>query len=136
MRYAVEMSIIENCASPLIGLAALYWKYKNDAYFDYSSAGMPVLGVSYEDLVRNPRPVLQSVCRHLGIPFHPNLLHHNELPHTELFANGLAVGNTDPRLPIQTASIGQWDRYLSKEDQRVIDRIVLDEADYRLRKAG
>ena len=140
MRYSVEMSIIDKCPAPLIGLAALYWKYKNDAFSDYMRDGLPILAVAYEDLVTNPYPVLHSVCRHLGIPFHANLLHHNELPHTELFANGLTVGNTNPKQPIQTASVGQWDRYLSKEDLRLIDRIICSTADCLqaeyLQKAG
>lgn len=123
-RYAAELSIIESCGSPLIGLAALYWKYKNDAFFDYCEAGLPVLAVSYENLVTNPRPVLQSVCRHLGIAFHENLLRHHELPHTELFENGLAVGNSDPKSPIQSHSVGQWQRFLSKEDLHIVDSIT------------
>lgn len=123
-RYAAELSIIEHCASPFIGLAALYWKYKNDAFFDYYDAGLPVLPVPYEELVTNPRPVLQSVCRHLGIPFHENLLHHHELPHTELFSNGMAVGNSNPRQPIQQRSVGQWNRFLSARDLAIIDSVT------------
>jgi hypothetical protein len=123
-RYAAQLSVIDNCASPLIGMAALYWRYKTDALLDYSESGLPVLAVSYEDLVTDPRPVLQSVCRHLGIPFHENLLRHNELPHTELFENGLTVGHNDPRQPIQSGSVRQWDRFLSKEDLLLIGRIA------------
>ena len=123
-RYSAELSIIEHSASPLIAKAALYWKYKTDALADYSDAGLPVLVVPYEDLVTEPRPVLQSVCRHLGIPFHNNLLRHNELPHTELFENGMTVGNNNPKAPIQAGSVRQWDRFLSKEDLRVIEQIT------------
>ncbi|HEY3840612.1 MAG TPA: sulfotransferase, partial [Bryobacteraceae bacterium] len=96
-RYAAELSILEKCGLPLVGMAALYWKYKSDAFYDYQEAGLPVLGVSYEHLVLDPRVVLQAVCRHLGIAFHPNLLQHEQLPHTELFENGLTVGNTNPK---------------------------------------
>ncbi len=127
-RYAEELSIIDNCGSRLVGLAALYWKYKNDAFVEYRRRGLPVLSVSYEDLVKNPGQVLQSVCRHLGISFHENLLRHNELPHNELFENGLTVGNTNPKLPIQTGSVGQWERFLSQENLRIIERIAGSEA--------
>ena len=105
-------------------MAALYWKYKTDALADYCDAGLPVLTVPYEDLVTDPRPVLQAVCRHLGIPFHNDLLRHNELPHTELFENGLTVGNNNPKTPIQTDSVRQWDRFLTKEDLRVIEQVT------------
>jgi len=123
-RYARELSIIQDSGSPLVGFAALYWKYKNDAFFDYRKAGLPVLPVSYEDLVSNPRSTLQPVCRHLGIPFHNNLLKHNELPHTELFENGLTVGNTNPKTPIQSASVGQWTQFLSADDLQLVKRIL------------
>lgn len=123
-RYATEISIIQDSGSPLIGWAALYWKYKNDAFFDYSAAGLPVLAVVYENLVTDPRPVLQSVCRHLGIAFHKDLLRHHQIPHTELLDNGLAVGNSNPNLPIQADSIGQWERFLSKHDLSIIESIV------------
>jgi hypothetical protein len=124
VRYSAELSIIEKWGTPLVGLAALYWKYKSDAFSQYSKHGLPVLAVSYEDLVQNPRPVLESVCRHLGISFHDNLLRHNELPHTELFENGLTVGNTDPKAPIQADSVGQWRRFLSREDLCMIECIT------------
>jgi hypothetical protein len=123
-RYAAELAIIESCGWPLVALAALYWKYKNDAYFDYRDQGLPVLAISYDDLVADPRPVLESVCRHLGTSFHSNLLRHGELGHSEFFVNGLTVGNTDPKRPIQTDSVGQWQRFLSKEDLRLIDCIL------------
>lgn len=126
VRYAAELEIIESCNSPLVGLAALYWKYKSDAFFEYRSAGLPVLAVCYEDLVQDPCPVLQTVCSHLGISFHHNLLHHEDLPHTELFENGLTVGHTDPRQPIQAASVGQWDQFLSHDDLRIIERIIVN----------
>jgi hypothetical protein len=123
VRYASEFAIIDNSDSKLVGMAALYWKYKNDAFFEYCRAGLPVLAISYEELVKNPRPVLEAVCDHLGVPYHSNLLHHHQLPHTELFGNGLAVGNSNPRQPIQADSVGQWKQFLSDEDVCLVERI-------------
>jgi hypothetical protein len=123
-RYSGELALLDQCGLPLVGLAALYWKYKTDALYDYRAAGYPVLAVSYEDLVYDPQTELRAVCRHLGLVFHPNLLHHERLPHTELFANGLTVGDTNPRQPIQAASVGQWDHYLSSDDLRLVERIT------------
>jgi O-antigen biosynthesis protein len=125
-RYAEELSLIESCDRRLVGLAALYWKYKTDALFRYLEQGLPITGVSYERLVANPRSTLQSVCAHLGIPFHENLLRHNEFPHGELFANGLATGNTDPTKPIGLDSVGQWNDFLSRDDAELIARISGD----------
>jgi hypothetical protein len=126
--YSEELSIIENCHSRQIGLAALYWKYKTAAYYSYCVKGLPVLAVSYEDLVTEPLAVTQSVCRHLGVAFHSNLLRHNELPHTELFRNGLAVGNTNPRRPISSDSLGQWVNFFTGRDLDLITRVAGDAA--------
>ncbi len=125
-RYSAEWDVIESCSRRLVGLSALYWKYKTHAFFLYRAKGFPVLPVSYEQLVTNPRPTLQSISAHLGIPFHQNLLRHNEFQHTELFGNGLTLGNTDPGKPIQKTSVGQWARYLSDEDIELIARISGD----------
>lgn len=126
VRYSAEFDVIESCNNRLIGLAALYWKYKTDSFFLYRDEGFPILAVSYERLVTNPRLTLQSVCSHLGIAFHKNLLRHNEFQHAELFENGLTVGNTDPTKPIQFDSVGQWARFLSDEDLDLIARISGD----------
>ena len=117
---------VEGSNKRLVGLASLYWKYKTDSFFSYLEQGFPITAVSYERLVANPRSTLESVCAHLGIPFHENLLRHNEFPHDELFPNGLTLGNTDPMKPILLDSIGQWDRFLSAEDLELIARISGD----------
>ena len=122
-RYQPEFDLIEKCSRPLIGVAGLYWKYKTESFFVYRDRGFPVLAVSYERLVADSRRSLESVCLHLGIPFHQDLLRHNELRHSELFENGLTLGNTDPKKPIQTDSLGQWDRFLTQEDIDIIANI-------------
>jgi hypothetical protein len=125
-RYTADVSIAETCDRPLVGLAALYWKYKTEVFFSYREDGKPVLPISYEKLVTNPRPVLQSVCSHLGIPFHENLLCHNDFCHTEVYEGGLTIGNTDSRKPILPDSVGHWTRFLSKADSAIIERITGD----------
>jgi hypothetical protein len=123
-RYSAELDVIESSDRRLIGLAALYWKYKTESFFAYRNHGFPVLAVSYERLVANPRRALEMVCAHLRIPFVENLLRHHELKHSELFENGLAVGNTDPAQPIQSDSLGQHQRFLTDEDIDIIARVV------------
>jgi hypothetical protein len=125
-RYSAELDIIEGSNKRLIGLAALYWKYKTDAFLSYRAQGFPIVPVPYEQLVTNPRPILELTCAHLGIPFHENLLSHNEFRHTELFDNGLTLGDTDPGKPIQSSSVGQWPRFFSNEDIDLIERISGD----------
>lgn len=126
LRYATELDLIESCTSRIIGLAALYWKYKTDSFFIYHHQELPVLAVSYERLVADPLRTLEVICAHLDIPFHENLLRHNALRHSELFENGLALGNTDPQRPIHSDSVGQWKRFLTAEDLDIIARVAGD----------
>jgi hypothetical protein len=126
LRYSAELDYIERCSNRLIGLAALYWKYKTDSFFFYRHQGFPVLAVSYERLVANPRRTLEVVCAHLGMPFHENLMRHNVLRHSELFDNGLTLGNTDPTRPINSDSVGQWEGFLTAKDIDIITRVSGD----------
>jgi hypothetical protein len=125
-RYTSELSSIERLEWNLLSLAALYWKYKTEAFFTYQEQGLPVFAVSYERLVTNPRATLHEICGYLGIPFIENLLCHHQLSHTELFANGFTVGDTDPFRPIQSTSVGQWKRFLSAHDVAVIEEITAE----------
>ncbi len=125
-RYSAELDVIESCSRRLIGLAALYWKYKTESFFVYRHEGFPVLAVSYERLVADPRCALESVCAHLRIPFDENLLQHNEFKHSELFENGLTLGNTDPTKPIHSDSLDQWKRFLTDEDIDLVARVSGD----------
>jgi hypothetical protein len=125
-RYSAELELIEDSKNRLIGLAALYWKYKTESLFLYRDSGFPVLAVSYEQIVSDPRPVLDLICAHLEIPFHENLLRHTEFQHAELFENGFTLGNTDPARPIQRESVGQWPHFLSQEDIDLVGRVCGD----------
>ena len=104
----------------------MYWKYKTDSFFLYREEKLPILAVPYERLVASPRSILQMVCAHLGIPFHENVLKHNEVQHAELYENGLTVGNTDPKRPVHSDSVGQWSTLLSNKDIELIARISGD----------
>jgi Sulfotransferase family len=126
LRYARELRIVEDCHDPIVGTAALYWRYKNDSFLDYIEAGLPIMGVRYEDLVNAPRPVLQAICGHLGLTISENMLHHHELPHRELFSDGTTLGNTDPQRPIDANSVGQWPQFLCENDVALIERIAGD----------
>lgn len=125
-RYSNEVNFAENCPNPLIAFAALYWKYKTEVLFEYRQKNFPVFPVAYESLVTKPADVLTAACEYLGVPFHPLLLQHEKLAHAEVFEGGLTFGNTDPTQPVQSSSVGQWQRFLSDEDLAIINRVVGD----------
>jgi hypothetical protein len=105
---------------------ALYWKYKTQAYFDYSDHGWPVCPVRYEDLVAAPEHHLRRVLGALDVPWHPGVLDHPQFPHTEVSTDGTTTGKTDPRRPIDARSVGQWRRDFSAEEEAGIRLIVGD----------
>lgn len=107
-----------------VGFAAIYWKYKVDAFFDYLANAFPVLLVRYEDLVSQPQVELMRICGFLQIPWEKTLLGHTEFYHDEIMSNGLAIGNTDPNRRIDRQSIGRWRALLTGEQEMEIMNIA------------
>jgi len=123
-RYRTELEAIEHARYPSISAAALYWKYKTEALLDFFEKGYPVLPIYYEDLTAQPELQLRETCEFLGIPWEDQLLNHPAVLHSELFRNGLTVGNTDPKRAIDCTCVGQWWQFLSAEQVAEIDAIV------------
>lgn len=119
-RYAAEIARLRFAGEPGAMVGALYWKYKTAPLFDYRRRGWPVLPVRYEDLVRAPRRQLRRIVRFLGLPWDGRLLRHPEQPHAEIYADGTAMGNTDPKRPIGGDCVGQWRRCLAPADEEMV----------------
>jgi len=123
-RWLRELEIVHSAAKPLIGIAALYWKYKNAALLRYRECGYPVLAVCYERLVTQPAQELRRVCGFLEIDFTEEILHHPRHPHREIDSNGLAIGDTDPGRSIDAESVGQWPKFLDTQDIKLAEEII------------
>jgi hypothetical protein len=93
--------------------AALYWSIRNAALPDYVAAGLPLLPIGYDALVREPDPELQRICAQLEVPFDPRMLHHQEQQHDQLDAAGFAIGNSDPKRAIDATSVGRYRQALT-----------------------
>ncbi len=106
-RYAAQIQLLETTRRFRLACAALYWRCKTEALWDYYKAGFPVLPVRYEDLVTDAPKELRRVCECLQVPLEPALLRHQSVSHGEL-CNGLAIGDTDPTRPIDSQSVGRW----------------------------
>lgn len=107
-RYSLEIDRAEVSAHRQVARAALIWRYKVDALADYISKGFPVLPVRYESLVTQPKVELVDVCNALSVPYEDSLLRHASMPHGDIKPDGLAVGSTDPKRPIDDRAVGQW----------------------------
>jgi len=123
LRFSKELSQVDSAAERIVALGALYWTFKNAALLDYLAAGLPVLPVSYEQLVADPETQLRRVVEFLGVEWQPDVLRHNELPHTQI-RNGKAIGDTDPTRPIDSQSVGQWQRLLTNPQAATVKSIA------------
>jgi hypothetical protein len=131
-RYQGDMQRVRASRHPNAAYAALYWKYKTAAFFEYLEEGWPVLGVRYEDLVTRAGPQIKRMVESLQVPWEQALLDHAAAEHGELFETGLTVGLTDPKRAIDTASLGTGQR-LSVED---VDQIMAIAGELNERVAG
>jgi hypothetical protein len=111
-RYDKEISYVTASAFPNIAKAALIWRYKMDALFEYARRGYPILPLWYE-----ARAFLQ-------IPWERAILRHPNAPHFELGLGGRAVGRTDPGRSIDDVAVGRWRSEFTSKQLREIIRIT------------
>jgi hypothetical protein len=86
---------------------SVYWCYKTESYFQMVENNYDVIGIKYEDLCTKPKETIAGVVNFLEIPWHDNLLIHNELPHFETTINGITNGGTKVKDEIFTKSINK-----------------------------
>jgi len=109
---------------PQIARAALIWRYKVDALADYALKGYPVLPVRYESLVTQPREELSKICEFVSVDYEDSLMSHPSMPHRDLRPDGLAMGKTDPKRPIDNKGVGKWRSVFSAPQLEELLRIA------------
>jgi hypothetical protein len=119
-QYAAEIGQLRASGTAWPKVGALYWKYKTEPLFRYRQLGWPLLLIRYEDLVESPGWHLRQIVDFLGLKWNDRLLEHDRLPHTEIYPDGTAMGNTDPRKPIHDENVGQWRHMFSASDEASI----------------
>jgi hypothetical protein len=123
-RYADASDRVNACGFTPHTVAALYWRYKSEAYFDYREAGLPVLGLAYERLVAQPRQELSSVLEFLAVKWDERVLVHPRMPHGELRPDRRVIGRTDPRRPIDRASVSRFSDVLGPTELEEVRAIA------------
>jgi hypothetical protein len=98
--------------------AAQFFDYKNKTAEVLRILGADILSVSYDNFVHNPEIYTKVICKWLGINWHPDLLNHYNLEHSGVSKNGITMGNTDARRPIDVNSYNKRD--LSKEEIKTL----------------
>jgi hypothetical protein len=125
-RYQHDLELIGDLDANRVAAAALYWKFKTEAYFDYLALGWPVLGVRYEDLVRQPQEQIRRITDFLGLEWEDSLLNHHQQQHQELDEQGKAVGETDPQRAIDARSLRRYESLLSPQEVAAILQVAGD----------
>ena len=110
--HADTFAALREAGFPPHRTAALYWRLKNDPTLRYADSGLPVLPVRYETLTTNPEPIVRRMVQHLDLPWSDTLLGHERETHDQLESDGLAIGVTDPRRPIDASSVTALNRAL------------------------
>lgn len=123
-KYKREIKLVEKNKFTDCAVGALYWKYKNDSFFEYQSHGLKQLAVQYENLVTSPEYEINKIVDFLGIEFEDSLLSHNRQQHGELESNGKAIGGTDPARAISSTSIGKHVGVISQSEIQIIQDVV------------
>ena len=82
--------------------------------------------IRYEDLVRNPRPVLERLCAFLGVASQPDLEHYGADPQALAERKSKQMGDTNvfAHARPHTQSLDRWETVLTAEQiQKVLDTI-------------
>jgi hypothetical protein len=121
-----DLEIIENSKFTELSYGALYWKFKNLAYFSYLESNYPILKIQYENLVRNPEKELPKITNFLKVDIEKSLFNHHTISHTEVDEKGFSIGQTDSKLPISDFHVERYKQILSDEQIKEIDLISKD----------
>jgi len=115
-RYENDIAKIEKFQNYDVGMAALYWKFKNESYQIYKNLGMPIIKVKYEDVVTSPENPLKEIIEFLNLEWDNSLLCHHLISHPETDESGFTIGNTDSHMPISTFHLHRYQDELSNSE--------------------
>ncbi len=110
-RFHSAVSALENPQTPEHQAQAHIAKIKTDLRDSFNRPGIHKLEVSYEELVRNTSHTYQAICRHAGLP--------TDADGSEYIGvmKGWGPGLTYRSGKVNSLSIGQWQDYLSADQQ-------------------
>jgi len=83
--------------------------------------------VCYEDLVTEPEATVRSVCRFLGEPFEPSMLHFHQEADAYMKDEAASDYNAAATAPISADKIYAWTERLSSDAVAVVERICQQE---------
>lgn len=105
---------------------ALYWMTRvGVAYrFRKKHPDMPVCEVRYEDLVRDPRTVLRTICEFIGVHYEAGMLEYHSTAESHFSQDEKLVNHQLVKQPPRTDRIERWREEMSRADYMQFDAIA------------
>lgn len=107
----------------LQGDAEVWRHYAWIGHREAKKGRLPLLEVRYEDLVADPAPVLERVCRFLDVSFDARMLAHATGRHEYLNVSREPWKSGSVR-PIDPTLAARWEKDLTPEDVRTIEAVA------------
>ena len=98
-------------------MASICWSLKNELLDLYAKNNINYMLIRYEDLIDDPKSMLQKVLSYLGLPWHDNVLRHHELQ------QGMSVGKTVNTRPIDSSNTGKWVKEFNEDELAVVESV-------------
>lgn len=98
-------------------IGALCWRIKNELTSLYKHRNIDFHLVKYDDLVTNPKHTILRMLDYIQIGWRDEVMMHH------LLHKGLSIGNTDNSRAIDQNSLGEGEKNLSQDEQKLIKEI-------------
>lgn len=103
---------------------ALFWRVKSGLVRKFEDRGIPTLLVRYEDLVADTEGTCKTISDHIGLPFDPLMLAHEQV------FRGFGPGMTKRTRAVDSSSVETWRNRLSSEQEKVVLDVAGAELQY------
>lgn len=112
---------ISNSTEKLASIASFYWKYKNLPCLEYENNNS-TCKIKYEDMVNEPKLTIKKIIDFLKLSWEDELLLHHKKEHNFTNEEGITVGNTDTKSPINNSSVGNYKKkFTPKQLDAILD---------------
>lgn len=117
-------------ALPSLAQEALFWELNVNTARTLGPRLKHYLEIRYEELVREPEPVLRRICALLDLPFHPRMLEYDQVTAENTESLTLKPRSTAKsrvpltRRPPDPSRIARWRRKLTRSQIRELEDLI------------
>jgi len=112
--FSKDASVLADETNPAWIRAAKVWAIKSNLASEFSKRGLPVFSFKYENLVMNPKPLIDEFLAFCGLPISNSPYHH------EAIYQGYGPGKTHRERSIYTKSLDNWSSVLENDQEEAV----------------